>query len=140
MSVRVSATATNGELQIPTDINQAGWWDSGSRLGDPYGAIVVAAHVDSFTQGIGRFAELLTMHRGDVLRLDSRHLSQKFVVVSARLVPKTSINGTSAIYSPQGPPRLVLITCGGAYEPSLGGYQSNMVVVAVPKGRLGSAN
>ncbi len=140
MTVKVSATATTGELKIPTDINQAGWWDGGARLGDPFGAIVVAAHVDSFTQGIGRFAELLSVHPDDALRLDSRHLSQKFRVVSARLVPKTSVTATSSVYSAQGPPRLVLITCGGAYDPSLGGYQSNLVVIAEPKGRLAVAN
>lgn len=136
MSVKVSATATTGELKIPTDINQAGWWDGGSRLGDPFGAIVIAAHVDSFTQGIGRFAELLSMQPGDAVRVDSRHLSQSFRVVSARLVPKTSVNATSSVYSAQGPARLVLITCGGAYDPALGGYQSNMVVIAVPRGEL----
>lgn len=140
MPVRVSATATSGELKIPTDINQAGWWDGGSRLGDPFGAIVLAAHVDSFTQGIGRFAELLSVHSGDVLRLNARHLSQKFRVVAARLVPKTAITATSDVYSADGRPRLVLITCGGSYDPSHGGYQSNMVVIAVPKGHLTVAN
>lgn len=140
MNVRISATATTGELRIPTDINQAGWWDGGARLGDPFGAIVLAAHVDSFTQGIGRFAELLDVQPGDALRLDSRHLSGRFRVVSARLVPKASVTATSPVYSAQGPPRLVLITCGGAYDPSAGGYQSNMVVLAVPEGQLAAAN
>lgn len=136
MRVRISATATNGDLEIPKNINEAGWWDGGSRLGDPYGTIVVAAHVDSFTQGLGRFAELLGVRPGDMLHLGSAHLSQGFRVVDARLVPKTSITATSDVYSARGPSRLVLITCGGEYDPAHGGYQSNQIVAAVPVGRL----
>lgn len=140
MRIRVSATATTGDLAIPANINQAGWWDGGSKLGDPYGAIVVAAHVDSFSQGIGRFAELLSMHPGDVIRLDSADLGQSYRVVSAKLVPKASISSTSALFSASGQPRLVLITCGGQFDPSLGGYQSNVIVIAEPTGQVAARN
>ena len=59
MRIDASATAADGELAIPTDVDRAGWWDGSSRIGDPFGGIVVAAHIDSFDQGLGRFAELL---------------------------------------------------------------------------------
>jgi hypothetical protein len=133
MRVRQSATSASGTLGIPADINQAGWWDGSSKLGDPFGAIVVAAHVDSFTQGLGRFAELLSMQPGDDVRLRSAGLSETFSVAWAGLVPKSSISATSGVFSARGPSRLVLITCGGVFDPSHGGYQSNMVVVAYPK-------
>jgi hypothetical protein len=133
MRVRRSATSPTGALAIPADIKQAGWWDGSSKLGDPFGAVVIAAHVDSFTQGLGKFSELLTMKPGDVIRLASAHLSETFQVVGAGLVPKTSITATSDAFSANGPPRLVLITCGGQYDPTRGGYQSNMVVVATAK-------
>ncbi len=132
MRVRVSATAPTGELQIPPDINEAGWWDGGSRLGDPFGAVVVAAHVDSFSQGVGRFAELFGMRAGDVVSVESAHLSQSFQVVASTLVPKASLSSEAGLFSAEGRPRLVLITCGGAYDPSAGGYQSNVVVVGIP--------
>lgn len=132
MRVRASATTSTGELQIPPDINQAGWWDGGSRLGDPFGAIVVAAHVDSFSQGVGRFAELAGMRPGDAVHLDSAKLSQGFKVVSSTFVPKESLSSAVDLFSADGSPRLVLITCGGAYDPSAGGYQSNVVVVGIP--------
>jgi Sortase domain len=133
MRVRRTSTATTGSLDIPTNIKQAGWWDGGSRLGDPFGAIVVAAHVDSFTQGLGRFAELLSMKPGDLIRLDSSHLSATFQVVRAGLVPKTSISPRSGVFAATGESRLVLITCGGQFDPAHGGYQSNMVVVAIAR-------
>ncbi|MGI8993003.1 MAG: hypothetical protein ACR2FP_01765, partial [Nocardioidaceae bacterium] len=46
VDVRVASTSGTGELVLPHDINQAGWWDGSARLGDPYGAVVIAAHVD----------------------------------------------------------------------------------------------
>jgi hypothetical protein len=131
MRVRSSATSASGALGIPSDVKQSGWWDGSSKLGDPFGAIVVAAHVDSFTQGLGRFAEVLGMKPGDVVRLDSAHLRGSFQVASAELVPKASISATSGVFSANGQSRLVLITCGGQYDASRGGYQSNMVVVAI---------
>jgi sortase family protein len=133
MRVRRSATSVTGALAIPSDIKQAGWWDGGSKLGDPFGAVVIAAHVDSFTQGLGKFAQLLSMKPGDLVTLQSAHLTETFRVVAAGLVPKTSISATSDAFSPKGQPRLVLITCGGQFDPTRGGYQSNMVVVATAK-------
>jgi hypothetical protein len=133
MRVRSTSTATTGSLDIPTNIKQAGWWDGGSKLGDPFGAIVVAAHVDSFTQGLGRFAELLSMKPGDLIRLDSAHLSDTYQVVRAGLVPKSSISARSGAFAATGESRLVLITCGGQFDPAHGGYQSNMVVVAIAR-------
>jgi Sortase domain len=134
MSVLPAVTGPTGTLQVPDDIGRAGWWDGSSRIGDPFGSIVIAAHVDSFTQGIGKFAELLDMHRGDEVRLESTNMSQSFRVESAHLVPKASLAADSRVFAPRGGARLVLITCGGPYDPGLGGYQDNMVVIARPQG------
>ncbi|MGI8434734.1 MAG: class F sortase [Nocardioidaceae bacterium] len=130
-----TATGSDGTLAIPPDIDRAGWWDGSSRLGDPFGSIVVAAHVDSFTQGLGRFVELLDMHHGDVVTLRSTSASQRFRVTSANLVPRSRVTNRSTIYSVSGQTRLVLLTCGGNYDPS-SGYADNMVVVARRLGRL----
>lgn len=137
MAIDATATGPDGALEIPADVERAGWWDGSSRLGDPFGSVVVAAHVDSFTQGLGRFVELLGMKPGDVVSLRSRHLEQRFVVTSAHLVPKTAVTATSPLYDVSGRPRLVLITCGGDYSPETG-YADNMVVVARPTGPLES--
>ena len=50
--VAVNTTA-DGVLDVPEDIRTAGWWRGGSRLGDPFGPTVIAAHIDSRTQGLG---------------------------------------------------------------------------------------
>lgn len=133
--IELSSTSTTGELVLPRDINRAGWWDGSSRLGDPFGATVVAAHVDSFQQGLGVFSELLSARTGDRVVVTSRNHRQEYTVVSARLVSKQSLSSTSALYSSRGEPRLVLITCGGPYDPDHG-YRDNMVVLAEPSGDL----
>jgi LPXTG-site transpeptidase (sortase) family protein len=132
MPIETAATNGAGELVLPTDINRAGWWDGSSRLGDPYGSVVLAAHIDSFAQGLGRFAELLDIRTGDSLVISSGRLTQEYRVVSAQLVAKSDLSVASPIYAPTGDPRLVLITCGGTYDASRGGYQDNLVVEAAP--------
>ena len=57
-------TTANGVLDVPSDVEAAGWWPGGSRIGDPFGSTLIAAHVDSTAQGVGPFASLLSVARG----------------------------------------------------------------------------
>ena len=86
-----SAPRRNGLLDVPDDIELAGWWSGGSRLGDPFGSTLVAAHVDSRTQGLGPFASLLEVHAGDRVHVWSDGLRQAFEVTSLRLRPQGTI-------------------------------------------------
>ena len=117
---------------MPADIDEAGWWRGGARLGDPFGSILVAAHVDSRSEGLGPFAELLTVGRGDRVVLESAGLRQAFVVRSRRLVPQGSLVDDSWIFAASGGVRLTLVTCAPPYDASRGGYQNLAVVTAVP--------
>lgn len=130
MPVVPVGTEGDGALELPPDVATAGWWEGGSRLGDPFGALVVAAHVDSFTQGIGPFVQLLTMRPGQRIQLVSRSLAQTFVVDVSRFVPRSSLAADPDAFALRGPFRLVLITCGGPYDADAGGYRDNVVVVA----------
>jgi Sortase domain len=131
MVVKRAATGRDGELLLPRNVNRAGWWDGASRLGDPYGSVVIAAHVDSWTQGTGPFVEILSLHVGSIVKVQSADLRETFRVTSAGLVPKPSLNARSYAYSSHGPSRLVLITCGGPWD-AVHSYHDNMVVVATP--------
>ena len=135
VAVDSTATGPDGELEIPTDVRRAGWWDGSSRLGDPFGSVVVAAHVDSFSQGLGRFAELFSVRPGAEIWASSPGLAQRYEVRSAGLVAKSTVTAGADVFSVAGDPRLVLITCGGAYDPATG-YEDNLVVVAYPVGPL----
>lgn len=136
-TVAISAVGTTptGLLDVPADVAVAGWWEGGARLGDPFGSVLVAAHVDSRTQGTGPFAELLEVGRGTRLLLVSAGLRQSFEVRSRRLVPQGSLVDDSWLFDASGPSRLTLVTCAPPYVASRGGYQNLAVVTARPLGR-----
>ena len=114
--VRAASTTRTGLLDVPADPGIAGWWTGGSRVGDPFGSTLVAAHVDSRLQGLGPFAELLELAGGERLRL----------------VPHGPLTERSGHFAPSGPRRLTLVTCAPPYVASRGGYQNLAVVTAVP--------
>ena len=134
MPVRPAATAHDGRLLVPLDIRSAGWWRGGSRLGDPFGSMLVAAHVDSRTQGLGPYAELLSFRPGDRVRVSSRHLVSDYRVRSLRLVPQGPLHSRPWIFSATGRQRLTMVTCAPPYDRSRGGYQNLAVVTADPDG------
>ena len=132
--IRAAGTTPAGLLDVPADIDVAGWWRGSSRIGDPFGSILVAAHVDSRTQGLGPFAELLTLTPGARVVLTSPDLRQAFEVRSRRLVPQGSLVDDPWIFDVTGDARLTLVTCAPPYDAALGGYQNLAVVTAVPLG------
>ena len=136
--VRPVGTTRNGLLDVPADIELAGWWSGGSRLGDPFGSTLVAAHVDSRTQGLGPFASLLGVHAGDRVHVWSHGLRQAFEITSLRLRPQGTIGSASYLHSPKGPRRLTLVTCAGPYDAARGGYQNLAVITATPLGQARS--
>lgn len=124
------ATEPDGTLDVPGDITVAGWWRGGSRLGDPFGSTLLSAHVDSSTQGLGPYAELLSVEPGASVVVTSKNLSQAFTVTSLELIDKGTLSEHPEIFSPSGDRRLTLVTCAGPYLPTQGGYQRLAVVTA----------
>jgi hypothetical protein len=133
--VRAVGTTAGGLLAVPDDIDSAGWWRGGSRLGDPFGSTLIAAHIDSTTQGLGPFAELLETAPGALITLSSASWRQEFAVASRRLVAQGSLSDDSWIYDVSGLRRLTLVTCAPPFVAAAGGYQNLAVIVAYPTGR-----
>jgi len=121
-------------LAVPEDVRHVGWWDGSAYAGDPFGSTVIAGHVDSATEGLGFFARLLRVKRGEVVTLREGKHQQRYRITSMRTVAKQALAASSAAFDQTGEHRLVLITCTGAYLPEQGGYQSNFVVIAEPLG------
>ena len=132
--VAAVGTTPRGLLDVPADVDVAGWWRGGARLGDPFGSILVAAHVDSRTQGLGPFAELLEVAPGSRVDLWSDGLRQRFRVRSRQLVPQGSLVDDSWIFDVAGASRLTLVTCAPPYDAARGGYQNLAVLTADPVG------
>jgi hypothetical protein len=135
VTVRAVGTARDGRLAVPPGVDTAAWWRGGARIGDPFGSVLVAAHVDSLTEGLGPFAELLQVRAGAIVTVTSRGLTQRYRVETFRVVPQGDLSRQSWIYDAAGPHRLTLVTCAPPYERSRGGYQNLAIVVATPVGR-----
>ncbi len=127
----VGIDLTNGALGVPVDIQRPGWWRDGAAPGDAAGAVLIGGHVDSARSGAGAFFRLKSAKAGDrVVVQTAGGTNRGYRVVSVRTMPKPQL--PTNVYSLKGSPRLVLVTCGGPFVPSLGHYRDNIVVTAVP--------
>jgi LPXTG-site transpeptidase (sortase) family protein len=128
------AETVDGELKVPEQVRHVGWWDGSSYAGDPFGTTVIAGHVDSATEGLGFFAKLLKVKAGQRVSLAGAGHRASYRIVSVKLVAKGALSSDSRAFDQTGDHRLVLITCAGEYHRDRGGYDSNLVVTAVPVG------
>lgn len=118
----------DGTVEVPEDPAQAGWYRLGTRPG-ALGSAVILGHVDS-DQGPAVFYRLATLHRGD--RVDVRLADGSAMRFRVRSVD-TYLNAqfpAAKVYAARGGRFLNLVTCGGEYDASRGGYQANVVVHA----------
>jgi sortase (surface protein transpeptidase) len=122
-----------GSLVVPTDPLQVGWWSGGARVGDPYGGVVLAGHVDSRRYGLGALAELARASVGQQVRVSSGGMTQTYRITQITRVPKARLAAGTDTFRQDVAPRLVLITCGGAFDTRTHTYADNVVVTAVPE-------
>jgi hypothetical protein len=121
-----------GLLAAPNNIARTGWWLDGAAPGSTSGAVLIAGHVDSARFGPGAFFRLRDARRGTRVQVRARNgRSYTYRVTSVQSLPKQTL--PTSVYSRQGRPRLVLVTCGGPFLPREGAYRDNVVVTAVPE-------
>jgi hypothetical protein len=121
------------QVVVPEDVRRAGWYATGPQPGDRAGSAVLVGHADDADQGLGTFAGLRDLRAGDdvVVRTTSgRELA--YDVVSFERFAKAEVP-MSRLFTTQGPHRLVLVSCGGAFDPERRTYADNVVVTAVPR-------
>jgi len=127
--IRAIGLLDDGQLEVP-DETEIGWYQYGATADQP-GATVLAAHV-SWNQAVGPFFELDTVEPGAQieLALDDGTVRRYEVTERARYgkdeLPRERVWRTS------GAETLVLITCGGDFNPEIRRYQHNIVVFASP--------
>jgi len=103
-------------------------------VGDPFGSVLLAGHVDSKEEGLGPSAELLTAERGDPVLVRTKDRTASYDVVSREMVPLDDLEAYPRVLSLRGPGRLTLVTCAPPFVPADGGYQNLAVVTARPSG------
>ena len=127
--VRAIGLEPDGQLEIP-DETEIGWYRYGATAGQP-GATVLAAHV-SWNRTAGPFARLGTVEPGVqiAVTLDDGSV-RRYEVIERAIYGKLELP-RERLWRNTGPEELVLITCGGDYNPEIRRYRENIVVYAVP--------
>lgn len=132
MPVDAVGVEDDSTMEIPEDAGRAGWYRYGPAPATPEGATVVAAHVDSWTTGVGPFSRLKELAPGARVEVTTADGAvHAYVVRDVTQVPK----GDAPVeqwFDRTGAPRLVLVTCGGAFDREVGHYADNVAVTSDP--------
>ena len=120
----------DGGMELPADVSRVGWYEPGVAPGQA-GSAVLAGHVDSRTQGAGALFRLRELDVDDEIVTTTEEGEQRWRVASRVSYLKQALP-IEELFSWEGPARLVVITCGGAFDAERGGYEENVVVHAVP--------
>jgi LPXTG-site transpeptidase (sortase) family protein len=118
----------NGEMEIPP-ADEVGWYRFGASPGEP-GSAVLAAHI-AYDGVDGVFRRLDRLVAGDEVAVSFDDGSREaYVVTEVVTFDKDAL--PDDLFARDVPERLVLITCGGEFNPDLRSYESNVVAYAVP--------
>jgi len=127
--VRAVGLEPDGQMEIP-DETEIGWYEYGATAGRP-GATVLAAHV-SWNRTPGPFARLGSVEPGEQIEVALDDGTARLYEVTERAVYGKLELPRERIWRNSGDETLVLITCGGDYNPEIRRYRENIVVYAVP--------
>lgn len=139
-SLDISATVIaegvepTGEMALPEDVCQVGWYRYSVPPGSAAGSTVLAGHVDSAEQGEGAMFRLRQAEVGAIVSVLSIDGTQRDYRVVAREEFAKDTVPLDDLFARDGQHRLTLITCGGQFDAATRSYESNIVVTAVPVG------
>jgi hypothetical protein len=120
-------------LRVPDTTTRIVWWAFGALPGDAHGSVVLAAHVD-FNGKLGLFFNLDRVPIGALVRVALRDGRTTTYRVNGRQHVGKAQLARLGVFTRHGPPRLVLITCGGSFDAAKRSYRDNVVVTAHPVG------
>jgi hypothetical protein len=121
----------DGSFDVPDDPRTVGWWAAGSAPGDPAGTVMLAGHLDSADRGLGVFTVLLSARVGDRISVrDAAGRDHAYRITGRRSYPRGRL--PAGLFRRSGPPRLLLLTCGGGYDARHRHYNDTVVVAAEP--------
>lgn len=120
-----------GWLAIPADPAVIGWWAGGGWPGQRAGAVIVTGHIDSASRGPGALLRLQDARPGESVTVTAGGHAYRYRIVALRAYAKTDLP-VATVFGQHVTARLVIISCGGQFDPATGHYQDNIVAYAVP--------
>lgn len=132
LPVLPAGVAADGQMEIPPDAAEAGWYRYGPAPSADAGSTVIAAHAGSEATPEGPLYAIRDARPGDVVTVsDEKGAAHDYEVSTVERRGKDGLD-LSPYFTRSGPEQLVLITCGGQWLPERGSYADNIIVVAVP--------
>jgi LPXTG-site transpeptidase (sortase) family protein len=117
----------NGEMEIPSNATDVGWFKLGPRPGER-GSAVIAGHLDGENGEAGIFINLYKLKKGNKLYIkDAKGKTISFVVRESRIYDPGYAND---VFSGSGSAYLNLITCDGVWDGAKKSYSKRLVVFA----------
>jgi hypothetical protein len=141
----------DGTLFVPADPHTVSWAEQDAAPGASHGTIILTSHINYVIDGrlvVGALSDLawyaehaigrhltLRMTDGRILTyriVAGREYSKEQLARSPGL--RTALFDQRKVYGPPGRPsgRLLLVSCGGAFDAYTGEYQDNVFLYALP--------
>lgn len=128
----------NAVLAPPEDISKVGWYVRSAPFGVDKGSTVLTSHID-YNGVVGLGTLFSSLKKGDPVTLTDGNGKEHHYVVSQETIridkedPEYIKKTMNTINKKEGENILVMITCGGDYNPSSPlGYNQNFITVAKP--------
>jgi LPXTG-site transpeptidase (sortase) family protein len=127
-SVEQVGKKADGSMGTPSAFGNVAWYSPGSKPGAA-GNAVFAGHVNNALTKAGVFSHLSQIKQGariEVWGKDGRSLD--FEVVSIEQYPAETAPA-EAVFSTEGSPQIILITCEGDWDAAAHSFDKRLVVV-----------
>jgi predicted outer membrane protein/sortase (surface protein transpeptidase) len=130
----VPVGVSHGNLQVPDNATQVGWWVSSAVAGAKTGSVIIDGHVDTEHGGLGALYRMGIgdLRVGDRIMLTTMFDRQVSYRIYAQDLYAKAAGLPADVLSQSREPRLVLITCGGPFDFTSRNYEDNVVVYARP--------
>jgi sortase (surface protein transpeptidase) len=129
----IPVSTHGGELDVPANPAQVGWWTGSALPGATGGSIVIDGHVDSAATGPGALFRLTNLRTGDQILVTTATGQRRSYAVIGRRVYVKAAGLPPTLFARNGPPQLLLITCGGPFDRNALSYLDNVVIFAGPQ-------
>lgn len=128
-----NSTVVGDVLEPPQPPTRTGIWVPGASLSDTTGTVLIAGHIN-YGGVEGAFSQLATLKAGDVVTTSDAEgvvtrwrVEKTYSVSKAGELPAEIFAGKTATAR-----HLVLVTCGGTFDPAAKSYLDNVITELSP--------
>jgi hypothetical protein len=121
----------DGQMEIPPDPRVLGRWSGGANAGELFGSLVLVGHIDTARDGPGVLFRVRDLVPGAFISAAGAGGPMvTYRVSELKRVAKDDLVTSTDPFRQDVGHRLVIITCGGPFDPRTRHYRDNLVVLA----------